>query len=355
MRFWLLFKIILHPIRYAQDRIDRWVMARVKRQPGPILIHRRRVYIVPTRFGYAFGFMCVIMMLGAMNYSNSMGFALTFLLAALGLVCMHSTHGNLVNLQLRAGRSHPVFAGETAHFEMLVENPAAKPRYSLALNWPWYTIANAELDEEGKPVAGARRLAAEDESAVYGDVSAISAASMLIGLPAQRRGWLKARVFSLSTEFPLGLFHAWTWAELDMACLVYPRPAPPGNEPPPTAGMGGESSSARTGQDEFAGLRSYQRGDSLKSIHWKSLPKLRTPMVKQFTETLEHELWLDWDTLPHLDGEARLSQLTRWVLEAEGAVRAYGLRIPKTVIQPGRGEVHQHQCLKALALYQAPA
>ena len=51
MRFWLIFRILLHPLRFVGERIDRWVMARVKRQPGPILIPRTRVYILPTRFG----------------------------------------------------------------------------------------------------------------------------------------------------------------------------------------------------------------------------------------------------------------------------------------------------------------
>jgi uncharacterized protein (DUF58 family) len=328
MRFWLIFRILLHPVRFVGNRIDDWVMRRVKRQPGPIHVPRFRVYILPTRFGYAFGFMCFVMLLGSMNYSNSMGFALTFLLAGLGLVAMHHTHGNLVNVLLSAGRAQPVFVGETAHFAVAVENPASRTRYALELSWP-----------------------RDPQPPHYADVPPLGTVQLQLALPAQRRGWLKARVFALSTEFPLGLFHAWTWAELDMACLVYPRPAPPGPQPPPTAGMGGEQASARGGQDEFAGLRGYQRGDSLKSIHWKSLPKLRAPMVKQFTETLEHEIWLDWDTLGQLDAEARLSQLTRWVLEAEAETRAYGLRIPGTTLPPGRGETHQHQCLKALALF----
>ena len=54
MRWWMIFKILLHPIRYAQQRIDHYVMSRVKRQAGPVEIGRRRVYIVPTRFGYGF-------------------------------------------------------------------------------------------------------------------------------------------------------------------------------------------------------------------------------------------------------------------------------------------------------------
>jgi uncharacterized protein (DUF58 family) len=332
MRLWLIAKIILHPVRFAQDRIDDWVMRRVKRQPGPIPITRGRVYILPTRFGYGFAFMVLVMLLGSMNYSNSMAFALTFLLTALGLVCMHHTHANLVHLQMRAGTSRPVFAGEIAHFEVFIDNPAARPRYSVSLSWP-----------------------RDPEPPATGDVTAQSFTPLTITLPAGKRGWMPARVFSVSTEFPLGMFHAWTWAELEMACLVFPRPAPPGAEPPAVAGATGHSSTGKTGQDEFAGLRSYQRGDPPRSIHWKSLPKLRSPMVKQFTETMEQELWLDWNSLPHLDTEGRLSQLTRWVIEAEGEQRAYGLRLPGKTMAPSRGDAHQYQCLKTLALFEAPA
>ena len=351
MRLWLVAKILLHPIRHAQRRIDQWVMARVRRQPGPIVVARNRVYILPTRFGYGFALMTFIMLLGAMNYSNSMAFALSFLLAALGLVCMHHTHGNMVNVALRSGHAPPVFAGEIAHFEVLVENPASKPRYSLALSWPQYTVAQIGLDADGRPLQGRRRIT-WDLPAVSGDVPERSSRSLTLTLPAQQRGWLQARVFSLGSEFPLGLFHAWTWAELDMSCMVYPSPAPSGLTPPPAAGIGGLATSNRLGQDEFSGLRNYQRGDSFRSIHWKSLPKLRSPMIKQFAETLDQELWLDWDALPQLDVEARLSQLTRWVLDAEAEERAYGLRIPGTVIPPSRGETHQHLCLRSLALYR---
>ncbi len=331
MRLWLVFKILLHPLRAAQDRIDAWVMARVKRQPGPIDIGRKRVYILPTRFGYGFALLGLVMLLGAMNYSNSMAFMLTFLLAGIGLINMHHTHANLAHLRLRVGTCEPVFAGETAHFRVHVDNPSAGPRYSLALSWP-----------------------KQDEHAQLGDVAARDGVALSLALPASQRGWLRAGVFSLATEYPLGLFHAWTWAELDMACLVFPRPAPAGPQPPASAGYGGLSSSGRSGQDEFAGLRSYRRGDTLHSIHWKSLPKLRAPMVKQFAETLEQELWLDWSALNALDLEARLSQLTRWVLDAEAGQRNYGLRLPGETVAPSRGAAHRFACLKALALFQVP-
>ena len=329
MRIWLLLKILLHPIQYAQDRIDAWVLARVKRQPGPVQVPRTRVYILPTRFGYAFALLTLVMVLTAMNYSNSMAFALTFMLIGLGLLAMNHTHGNLVNVEVRAGPVAPVFAGETAHFEVHLLNPAVRTRYSLGVGWPRAPVANV------------------------GDVGPDDTVVLKLPLAAARRGWLPARVFAVSTEFPLGMFHAWTWLELDMACLVYPKPGPAGRPPPPAPGTGSSLTGQKPGLDEFAGLRGYQRGDTPRSIHWKSFPKLRTPMVKQFHETLDREFWLDWSELDGLDAEARLSQLTRWVLEAEAAQLSYGLRLPGTRLAPGRGPTHQHACLKALALHEA--
>nr|WP_240954296.1 DUF58 domain-containing protein [Solimonas marina] len=178
---------------------------------------------------------------------------------------------------------------------------------------------------------------------------------MRLPLAAARRGWLRAGAFSVATEYPLGLFHAWTWAELDISVLAYPRPAAARLVPPGSAGHGSLEASNRIGQDEFSGLRGYQRGDTARAIHWKSLPKSPQPMVKQFQEALDQDLWLEWHALPQLDVEARLSQLTRWVLDAEALQRRYGLRVPGTTIAPGQGDAHRFRCLKTLALYGADA
>lgn len=328
MRPWLLLKIVLHPLRWAQERIDAWVLRRVEKQPGPISVRRNRIYIVPTRFGWGFAIMCMVMLLGAMNYSNSMAFALTFLLFGLGLVCMHHTHANLVHVALRAGRAKPVYAGELAHFEVFIDNPGSRIRYALSAAWA--------REPAGDPGC---------------DVPALGFNAVSLARETQHRGWLEAGIFAISTEFPLGLFYAWTWAQLDTRCLVFPHPAPPGLPPPQSAGSGGTAGASRSGQDEFAGLRSYQRGDALRGIHWKSLPKSGSLMVKQFSETVAQALWLSWDAAPGTNVEQRLSQLTRWVLDAETEGRSYGLRLPGTNIPPGHGEAHRFECLKALALF----
>ena len=323
--------ILTQPFKVMRRRIDRWIFTRLKRVPGPVEVSRRRVYILPTRYGYGFGLLLLVMLLGSMNYSNSMAFALTFLLAGLGLVSMHHTHANLVNIRVRSGRIQPTFAGDVARFTLELENPAPATRYALQAGWSDQTP-----------------LGSTDLPGQHGG-------TLTLSLPAPQRGWLPAPRFSVLTEFPLGLFHAWTWIELDMACLVYPRPAARGERPPATTGGTGPRAGLRPGQEEFAGLRSYQRGDAMRSIHWKSMSKLQTPQVKQFAETLEKELWFDWSALPPgWDAERRLSQLARWVLDADGDRRNYGLRLPEFAQAPGQGELHRHECLRALALYQAP-
>src|SRR3546814_15324648 len=109
--------------------------------------------------------MLLVMLLGAMNYSNSMAVMLTFLLAGLGLLCMHHTHANLANLQLRAGTMQPVFAGETAHVEIRIDNPSAQKRLSIGLSWPraaTHTTATADVlalqsEQPSTPLQATRR------------------------------------------------------------------------------------------------------------------------------------------------------------------------------------------------------
>ncbi|MDE2150303.1 MAG: DUF58 domain-containing protein [Gammaproteobacteria bacterium] len=313
--------------RWWSRRFEAWIQARTPRVPSPWVVARGRIYILPTRYGYAYAALLLVMLLGAMNYSNSMAFATTFLLTGLGLVGMHQTHANLINLRIAAAGAEPAFAGGRAQFRLRLDNPTARNRYSLHFSW--------RGDGENTGV----------------DVPAQGNAAAALELPAARRGWLPAPRLTLATRFPLGLFRAWSWINLDQQALVYPQPAPPGRKPPQTAGSGGRLAHNRGGDEEFAGLRDYRPGDHLGSIHWKSLPKIPRPQVKQFSETQAQSLWLDWDELGGLDVEQRLAQLTRWVLEAEAAGVAYGLRLPDRHIPPAGGVAQRHRCLEALALF----
>jgi uncharacterized protein (DUF58 family) len=312
-------------------RLLRKAHAWAWRRQGPdgekITLTRRRVYILPTPQGLLYGLTLFVMLLGSMNYSNSMGFMLTFMLAALGLVAMHACHANLNGLTLVVGKVDAVFAGEIARFHIQLFNPGRIPRPGLVIG------------------------AEDGDTTVNGDLGAGEYGNIPVPLPTRRRGWLALGRLSVETTYPLGLFRAWSWVHMDMWGLVYPMPAehaPP--LPPPLEGLGSGRPSEQ-GDEDFSGLRVYRAGDSPRHIAWKASAREQMLLTKQFTGSGEQNRWLDMDLLPQFDLEQRLSILCRWVLDAHAQNLQYGLRLPDQNIPPGNGDAQRARCLQALALF----
>jgi len=102
-------------------RLANWLYGFTPPEPGTVVLVHRRVYIVPARLGWIFGGVLGVLLIGSINYALSLGFALTFLLAALGLTGMVHTARNLARIAISAGRAEPVFAGESAQFRLYLD------------------------------------------------------------------------------------------------------------------------------------------------------------------------------------------------------------------------------------------
>lgn len=315
------------------QRFESWVVSRHKPQAPPVTIRRGRCYILPTRPGYVFALMLLAMLLGAMNYSNSLAFALTFLLGGMGMVAMHHTNANLLKLNVHVPRIPSVHAGDPVWVPVQFSHSTQKTRYSV--------------------LCGLKRSALSADSAV--DCEADENVLSGFEIPAQPRGVYRVPRFTVATEFPLGLFQAWSWITLSSEYLVYPKPAAHTRPIPPVAGERGKRSGAQRGRDDFSHLRDYQYGDAPRTIHWKRYGHTGRLTVKTFADPMDESLWLDWASLPDLiDPEQRLSQLCRWVLDAEAGHQAYGLRLPGVELKPSRGAAHRQQCLEQLARFGTP-
>ncbi|HVJ25637.1 MAG TPA: DUF58 domain-containing protein [Burkholderiales bacterium] len=308
-------------------RFSNWLYGFVPPERGTVVLVHRRVYIVPTRLGWLFAATLGVLLVGSINYSLSLGFALTFLLAGLGLAGMVHTARNLARLAVSAGRAEPVFAGEAAQFRLYLDGRGTFDRPSILVR---HQASGAQL---------------------VIDVPAGAVVEVALGVPAERRGWLPLGRVMLETRFPLGLFRAWSYVEPDARCLVYPRPE---RSPlPPASGQAAAGSlrAQTAGSDDFAGLRGYQRSDSPRHIAWKAVARSDEMLTKQFAGDAAAELWLDARLLPGgLTIEQTLSRLAGWVLAAERAGAHYGLRVAGVEIPPARGDVHRAACLQALAL-----
>ena len=314
-----------------RERISDWVFrARIPEQP-PVVLTQKRIFIIPTRTGYFFGFVLVLLLIASVNYALSLGFLLTFLLASMGGMSMLHTFRNLARLSISPGRAQPTFVGDIARFHLVLHNPGVA-RFSV----------------------GVKRANLRDAEPTFGDIAPTGSSNLSLSTVAESRGYMPCGRLEIFTEYPVGLFHAWSYVDFGMTCLVYPKPDPGAGALPISATGNGEGNIPVAGDEEFQSLRAYRAGDTLRQIAWKALAREQGLLVKEFGTTTSADLWLDYAALVGFGVEQRLARLTWWVLEAERSLVPYGLKLPGRTIQPSMGRQHRDQCLEALALYGQP-
>jgi uncharacterized protein (DUF58 family) len=98
-------------------------------------------------------------------------------------------------------------------------------------------------------------------------------------------------------------------------------------------------------------VRAYRRGDALKLVVWKKVAKTGELVSRETSVSTQQELWLDYHAANVPDVEQRLSRLAAWVVAAERAGLAHGLRLPGVEIAPAQGEAQRQRSLQALALW----
>jgi uncharacterized protein (DUF58 family) len=301
----------------------------------PAGLSRRRVYIFMSGPGLLFGFTLTVMLLGAVNYTNSMAYILTFLLTSLFMVCMLHTYRNLRGLVIQLGDAEPVFAGDIAVFPLLLDNRGADQRVAI-----------------GVRVHPPRARRARRPPGIDFDLPSDELRREQVSVVAKQRGTHRLERLLIETAWPLGIFRAWSYLDMAPLVLVYPRPA--GDLPLPRTSDAFEEEQAgpRPGTDDFTGFRTYRAGDSARTIDWKAYAREQGLLVKRFSGAGSRRTVLDWDATRARDGtEARLSQLCRWVLDAERQGLSYSLRVPGAATEHGSGELHRHRCLELLARF----
>ena len=317
-----------------KQKFRTWLF-RPKIESGTVVLTQRRIFILPTKQGFMLAFVLVLMMLGNINYNLSLGYVLTFVLAMMAVMSMLHAFRNLAHLEIRPGRTDAVFCGETAQFIFHFNNRSKLSRYQLCL---------AKTGET---------FWADSQPPLQFDAPAQQVTEVAFPLPATRRGWLQTGRLTLYTEFPLGLFYAWSYLHFDTRCLVYPKPL--GDVPLPLGSSpDGTGKRSIAGDDDFAGLRKYVGGDALPRIDWKAYARERGLQVKQFTTPLGEELWLDFADAPDRSEEEKLARMTRWVLDAEMLGLRYGLRLPDGELPGDNGIAQRDECLRRIALFNLP-
>ena len=293
-----------------------------------ITLGLRRIFVIPTKVSLALLVTLMVLFLMAINFQNSLIYALAFWLLALIVITIFFTYRNLSNLTIRTIQSSACFVGEKAVFELEVSCPENQKKSAISLGWKHQDLALVNL---------------QNHHSVH----------IKLSHSTKTRGRFKPERLNIFTTYPIGLVVAWSYAMLDMESIVYPEPLlqeslEDGQSKSDEAEKGHEIA---RGSTDFSGIREYQNGDSPKHIHWGAYAKTGKAYTKTFVDYANQDIWLDWDALSLTGVEIKLSHLSAKVLQYHQEQQTYGLKIPGKTIQSATGEAHKTICLTALALY----
>jgi uncharacterized protein (DUF58 family) len=315
-----------------RERLDAWLarFARPRaRERLPVLLDRRRVYVLPTGFGLFFALLMLAMLAGALNYNNNPALMLCLLLGTTGLASLITAHLQLSGVRVETVHAEPVQAGQSLLLQVGLSARDGRVRRGLQLRHALTQSRVPDLHQD--PVLAS------------------------LEIPTEVRGLLTLTRLRLSTTQPLGLARAWSWVWPEVSLLVYPQVEQQGPPLPEGGGSARQSVLNPAGEDVHH-LRPYRPGDPQRAVAWKPSARRDTLMVREFEQPRGVDVTLDWQGLTGLPYEQRIQRLAHWVDLAERQSRRYRLALPgQPPLGPAQGTAHRHLCLRALALLPAEA
>lgn len=148
----------------------------------------------------------------------------------------------------------------------------------------------------------------------------------------------------LSSFFPLPHELKYKDIKLDKKIIVYAKP-----EGVSLFKFYNKNNSINGEIDEFDGVKEFNEGDSISYIHWASLAKTNSLMLKNFIyEDETKKLHFNFKAIK-ADVEEKLSQLTLWVLECEKYNLDFSIELNDEVIESKK--VGIDDILKTIAKY----
>lgn len=277
-----------------------------------------------TSYGKLFLVILITMLAATLNYNNSLVYLLVFIMFSLFILSCFKGWLNLYQLQLS-----DLSLGSTFAHSTLPVTGVIRPGQRLNSTFIDLSIqANGDLSEVSIDELNSPQTFELSYSPV-------------------RRGRFRLEHAEVSSRYPLGLFHWSKTLEVGRPeAWIYPEPIDFGLAPQ-------QSKPGKTEEAlDFDELTSWQPGEGLSGICWKTYARTGTKMKKQFIRPGDTSSSLfDWSALDKLSDEQKLSQLCYWVVEKHQAGELFGLNIPNGFLDCASGTEHFHQCLRVLAAF----
>ncbi len=294
-----------------------------------------RTYIVPTRFGFYFAFLCLVLFVTAFAYGNNFLYFFVFWMVSTGVMGLLVTNSIVNWTEIQEPLAESFFAGEVGSLEVHVRNQS---------RWGFRDL-RLQLD----------RSLAEERSVE--DLLPRSTKKVQWPLRGQERGYLRLPEVRLETNFPFGFSLAWKTLRNSSEVLVWPArrglrlrellQSLKSTGEGPMQSMG--SPSRHTDGSLPEQFRPFQNHDSPAQIHWKLYARLANLYIGESVEEPKAQLMFSDEDLPDVDKETRISQLALWLADAESEGYLYGLVFEGRHFPIANGQHHLVDLLNFLA------
>ena len=297
--------------------IERYLNKRQSAADKVTLV-QKLIFILPTRYGWWFLFLIGLLYLLGTNYQNNLILLVSYLLLSVFLLSIVLTYQNLSGLTVQCPNNAEGFSSGKVH--PVISFSSAKMHYMLQLNLMPHYDAVQLLD---------------------------ISQSATLSLTVAKRGRYPLPRLKITSQYPLGLWRAWSYIALRQHYWVYPVPD--------------NNAALYPSEDELATpagnnmgdtLTSYHSGESVRHIVWKRLAQNPVnPVVREQQQHSQAEP--EWVIVPALSGDAlehALRRACQQLLSLEHSGRHYGLKLPTVTVPQAQGALHLQRCLQELAL-----
>ena len=268
----------------------------------------------------------------SLSYAHNLAFATTFVFVSVIMTSSIFTHYNISQVNLKNVKGMNGKPGESG-VEVFLSNESRYKKTNIQIFLDKHSSGHLSLD----PGASLKDR-------------------VLVDLPRGKYSFSKIKI---TTRFPFGLFYSWKNIRTSCSFYTYPfstkKSLSLGLPHASLSREDGGTSLLVPGGDEFVGHQKYFPGNPWKYVDWKAYARERGLFSKMFDEESSKNFIFDFDKIPYQDAEKKIEQLAAWVEKAESCHFSYTVLLPtkRLCIGPGRGGIHFHRCMRALASWKS--
>ena len=305
---------------------QRWLQWLKRRMPTleEVELHRRNIFILPSKFGALFALLNVLLFVMGINYQNNLVIILSSFCFSLFVTTMLLCYQNMAGMLIKPVLRQEYVATQLLSIECQIR--ADKVKHGICFNYKAHPLQFIPMLEQQSSIA--------------------------LTVKEKPRGVHRLPRLVVASEYPLGLFRAWANLEFEQDVVIFPNPIASTQQLSAVEQGDGAYSSKRTvSGDSFSGLEPYREGESLRRVAWKQLAQGRGFLSKQFEQTLGEPQWLNLDEIEGNNIEMRLSHMAHLVNYYSSVNQPFGVKLGNKKLPVGQGNSHRKNALTLLATF----